>query len=283
MNTSLQQPTGTPAREPGLRGAVRAHPIASFLTISFAVSYPALIASLIAGVDLMPAKFVQLLAMLGAAVLVTAWSATRPGAVRHLFAGLTTWRLGGATYLWLVFALPALTLLTAIVTGTLDRPEDGWAGVAGMFALIFAFSVLTGNLWEETAWAGFLQTRLMSAKGLVMGSLLTAIPFFLMHLPLAFENNGLHGTSAKDAVTDWVAIAVLAPFLRLLIGMLLVRTDGSTLAAALVHGSFNAAGAMSVLAGGWQMIPALVILTVIYAAVYARRGTTQPRSLATVD
>jgi membrane protease YdiL (CAAX protease family) len=263
-------------------GLVRRHPIATFLTISFAISYPVLIASLIAGVDLMPAKFVQLLAMLSGAVLVTAWSASRPGAVRRLFSGLAKWRLGWFTYAWLIFAMPALTLLTAIATGTLDRPEKGWGGVAGEFALIFAFSVLTGNLWEETAWAGFLQTRLMSAKGVIAGSLLTAIPFLVMHLPLAFENHGLRGTSLGDAAIDWIAIAVLAPFMRVLIGMLLADFDGSTLAAALVHGSFNAAGAMSVLAGGWQMIPALVILTLLYAMVYARRMTTHQAELVTV-
>ncbi len=265
-----------------IRTTVHDHPILTFLTISFAIAYPALIASLIAGVDLMPAKFVQVLAMLGSAVLVTAWSAGRPGAVRQLFSGLAKWRLGWAMYAWLILAMPVLTLLIALATGTLDRPEHGWAGTAGEFALIFVFSVLTGNLWEETAWAGFLQTRLMSAKGLVIGSLLTAIPFFVMHLPLAFENDGLHGTSARDAIIDWIAIAVLAPFMRLLIGMLLTTTDGSTLSAALVHGSFNAAGALSVLAGGWQMIPALAILTLIYAGVYARRVTTSPRPLVTV-
>ncbi len=265
-----------------IRRAAARHPIASFLTISFAVSYPALIGSLIAGVDLMPAKFLQLLVMLGAAVMVTAWAATRPGAVRDLFAGLTRWRLGWSTYLWLIFAIPALTLVIAAITGTLSAPGHGWGELALVFGLIFAFSLLTGNLWEETAWAGFLQSRLMSARGVVVGSLLTAVPFSLMHLPLAFENHGLRGTSLGEAIVDWLAIAALAPFLRLLIGMLMADSGGSTLAAAIVHASFNASGAMTVLDGGWQMIPALVVVTGLYATMYARRVTTRDQPLVTV-
>ena len=41
----------------------------------------------------------------------------------------------------------------------------------------------------------------MAARGLLVGSLLTAVPFFLMHLPLAFEVNGWKGTTWHDALS----------------------------------------------------------------------------------
>ena len=39
-----------------------------------------------------------------------------------------------------------------------------------------------------------------------------------------------------------------------------------------MHASFNAAGAMVVIPGGWQQIPALIILTIVVTAHRARRG-----------
>jgi uncharacterized protein len=67
-------------------------------------------------------------------------------------------------------------------------------------------------------------------------------------------------------------ILLAAPFLRYLIGTLLVDTAGSTLAAGLMHASFNAAGAMVVIPGGWQSIPALIILILAVSASRAGRG-----------
>ena len=110
-------------------------------------------------------------------------------------------------------------------------------------------------------WGGFVQGRLMARHGLLVGSLLTAVPFFLIHLPLAFENNGWQGTTWRDAFITWGVLLVAAPFQRYLIGTLLVDTGGSTLAAGLMHASINAAGAMVIVPGGWQMVPALILLT----------------------
>jgi membrane protease YdiL (CAAX protease family) len=225
--------------------------------------------SLLAGVDVMPAKLGEIVVLLGLAV----WISSRVGGraeVRRLFAGLTRWRLG-RRYLLLVGAMPLLTLAVAATTGTLQSPRDGWTAVALTYLAFFALGAVTGNLWEETVWAGFVQGRLMAARGLLVGSLLTAVPFFLIHLPLAFEADGWKGTTWRDAAVDWALILLAAPVLRYLIGTLLIDTGGSTLAAGLMHASFNAAGAMAVLAGGWQEIPALIVLTVAVALYRARR------------
>jgi uncharacterized protein len=153
----------------------------------------------------------------------------------------------------------------ALATGTLHAPGGGWTPVLGTYLLLLALGALTGNLWEETVWAGFVQTRLMAARGLLIGSVLTAIPFFLIHLPLAFETDGWKGTTWHDAFLDWGLLLLAAPFLRYLIGMVLVDTGGSTLAAGLIHASFNASGAMALIPGGWQHVPALLLLTLLVA------------------
>jgi CAAX protease family protein len=106
-----------------------------------------------------------------------------------------------------------------------------------------------GNVWEETAWAGFAQSRLMDRHGLIRGSLLTAIPFALIHLPLAFEEHGLRGTTGRDLAISWTVLILAAPFMRYLLGMTLVGTGGSVLAVAILHASFNASGALSAVHG----------------------------------
>ena len=149
--------------------------------------------------------------------------------------------------------MPLLTVAVAVATGTLDSPTDGWLPVAMTYLMFLAIGAVTANLWEETVSGGFVQGRLMARHGLLVGSLLTAVPFFLIHLPLAFETDGWPGTPWQDALVTWGVLLVAAPFQRYLIGTLLIDTGGSTLAAGLMHASINAAGAMVVVPGGWQL------------------------------
>jgi uncharacterized protein len=252
------------------RSFVARHPIAVLLVVGTAFVWITEMGSLLAGINVMPAKAAEIVVLLGLAIWISSVVGGRRE-VRRLFAGLTRWRLGWR-YLLLIGAMPLISVAVAVATGTLQAPADRWGGVALTYLLLLVLGAATGNLWEETVWAGFVQGRLMAARGLLIGSLLTAAPFFLMHLPLAFENDGWKGTTWHNAVLDWALILLAAPFLRYLIGTLLVDTGGSTLAAGLMHASFNAAGAMAVLAGGWQEIPALIVLTVAVAAYRARRG-----------
>ncbi len=226
--------------------------------------------SAIAGLNLMPAKLAELLLLVGLATAIARAADQRRG-VRQLFAGLLRWRLGWH-YLVLVVAMPLLTVIVALASGTLDHPTDGWFSVAVTYLMFLVLGAVTANLWEETVWGGFVQGRLMARRGLLVGSLLTAVPVFLIHLPLAFEANGWSGTTWQNALVTWGVLLVAAPFQRYLIGTLLIDTGGSTLAAGLIHASINAAGAMVVIPGGWQMVPALILLTLGVVAVRRWRG-----------
>jgi uncharacterized protein len=169
--------------------------------------------------------------------------------------------------------MPVLTVLVAVLTGTLLSPGGGWPGELLMYlALAVLFGALLGNVWEETAWAGFVQSRLTDRHGLFRGAMLTAVPFGLIHLPLAFEENGLYGTDLRDVLITWAVLVGSAPFLRYLLGTVLVDTGGSVLAVALLHGAFNASSALSSADGGWQYVPAMVLLTLVVAAVRTRAG-----------
>ena len=248
-----------------------ARPVTTLCLVVIGVSLPLLTGLLEAGLDLLPGKLAELLLLSGTATLITAWSGGRP-AVRRLFGGLTRWRIGAGRWGVVAVAMPVLTVGVAAVTGTLHRPEHGWAREAVTYVVLLLLIALTASLWEETAWSGFVQRRLVDRHGLLAGSLLTAIPFGLLHLPLAFEADGWAGTSWSEAFVNWAFLLGALPFLRYLIGMLLVDTRGSVLAAAVLHASFNASGALSVVPDGWQGVPALVVLTAMVALHRRLRG-----------
>jgi hypothetical protein len=131
------------------------------------------------------------------------------------------------------------------------------------------------------AWTGFVQSKLMVRQGLLRGSLLAAIPVFAIHLPLAYESNGLAGTRWQDALLNWGLLLVALPFFRYLAGVLMLDTHGSVLAVGVLHASFNASGGLAVVPAGWQYVPALVLLTLLVAAYRTLRGRPVDQAVGT--
>jgi membrane protease YdiL (CAAX protease family) len=255
---------------PAKRYAVT-HPVTALCVVAIGLTLSLQTGLLLAGVDLFPGKLAELLFLTGTAALITSWTGGRV-AVRRLFGGLTGWRIGAGRWVLLLLAMPTLTITVAAATGTLHTPDHGWAAEGLTYLALLVLILLTGSVWEETAWSGFVQRRLLDRHGLLVGSLLTAIPFGLIHLPLAFESDGWAGTTWSEALVNWAFLLGAAPFLRYVAGVLLVDTGGSVLAVAFLHASFNASGALSVVPGGWQYVPALVVLTALVVIQRLLRG-----------
>jgi membrane protease YdiL (CAAX protease family) len=251
---------------------VKRHPLATFLVVSIGVTWAVQFTLLASGRDLTPGLLIELAVLLGMATAITGVTDGRAG-VRRLYSGLIRWRIGIGHWLGLLLAMPALTILVGAATGTLRQPTGGW----GLEALAYAFGTLVfglllANAWEETAWAGFVQTRLQERHGLVGGSLLTAVPYFLIHIPLAVSAAGWPVTDFSATALNLTLLAAAAPFFRYLAGVLLVNTGGSVLAVGLLHASFNASGALSVV-DGWQYLPAMLAIALLVAAHRAWRGS----------
>ena len=256
-----------------VRSRVAAHPVAAFLILAIPLAWLAQCLAIILLQDITPGLLVELLILLGAAVFVTAASEGRAG-VRRLFSGVVRWRVAAGWYVIALLALPVLTLLTAVVTGTLREPGSGWATTAGLYLLkAVVIGALLGNVWEELAWAGVVQRRLMDRKGVLAGSLLTAIPFALIHLPQAFAQRGFTATPWADVALSWGVLFGFALVARYLLGMVYVGTGGSILVLGLLHGSMNASQGMDAV-DWWQFIPAVVVLTAAVAAYLAARSRT---------
>jgi membrane protease YdiL (CAAX protease family) len=73
--------------------------------------------------------------------------------------------------LFAVAALPVATWAAAAGFGGAHAPRTALLGGYAVQLLVTAILV---NIWEETAWTGFVQRRLMARWGLARGSVVTA-------------------------------------------------------------------------------------------------------------
>jgi membrane protease YdiL (CAAX protease family) len=195
--------------------------------------------------------------LLGSAVAVT-WVTGGRHAVLRFLAQFIQWRFGVVRWLYIVLALPLLTVTVAALSGTLETPTGGWVTLMTGFLLqTFVYGALEVNIAEEGAWSGHVQSRLADRHGVLGGALRTTPLFVAMHLPLQFAA----GWTWASVVVGVVALAVMAPFFRYLLGETLHATDGSLLAVGILHAAFNASGQLG-FPGGWQFLPAVIVLAI---------------------
>ena len=267
MNAGHPKPAATMTPE----RFARRRPVNAFVALAFGIGWPAVTLPLLAGMPADPFLLVLVFAGLLTPALVVTRISDGPGAIRRLLSRTTMWRFGAARWALILFAVPVLTVALAAVSGTLSAPEGGVLAEAGMYlfsTLIFGALVL--NVWEETAWGGFAQTRLMARHGLLVGSLLTAPLFAAIHLPLLFAE----GWTWADVGAGFALLLVAAPFYRYLLGLHLLRTGGSILAIGVQHAAWNASGNIDGVDGEWQSIAAVALLTVLLAVVRRRSGAS---------
>jgi membrane protease YdiL (CAAX protease family) len=147
-------------------------------------------------------------------------------------------------------------------SGTLGSPDGGWATAVGWYLFnTLITGALIANLWEETAWGGFAQSRLMARHGLLVGSLLTAPLFAGIHVPMYFWGD----PTGSEVARNLAILFVMAPVYRYLLGLHLLDTGGSVLAIAVQHAAWNEAQDLDAVEGEWQAIVAVVLLTVLVA------------------
>jgi uncharacterized protein len=262
MSTFTQLvPTAPPRRRGVVAALIVRHPIAAFLVGAYGVGGPLLTVYVTASLPPLLTTVVGLaftyIGLLGWALAVTWVSGGRP-AVLEFLTRFVRWRLGVARWAYVVLALPVTTMAVAAVSGTLQTPAGGWAALVTSFLLqTFVFGALEVNIAEEGAWSGFVQGRFAERYGVLGGALRTAPLFVAMHVPLQFAP----GWTWASVLVGLVVLAVMAPFFRYLLGETLQATGGSLLAVGVLHAAFNASQQMG-FPGGWQFLPALLVLAV---------------------
>jgi membrane protease YdiL (CAAX protease family) len=112
------------------------------------------------------------------------------------------------------------------------------------------------------AWTGFAQRRAMARWGKTGGSLVTAVFFTGIHLPLAFD--GAH--SAAQVASNVLLIAGVATGVRLLLGRVDAWTGRSLLTVGVLHSSFNATETLLDPGYDWVRIAVTIAVAVVLIA-----------------
>jgi membrane protease YdiL (CAAX protease family) len=223
----------------GLRAFALHRPLTTFLILTYGVGWVILTFPVLAHYGVLPGKEVPievyalattLLVMLPAALWVT-WVVEGRAGVRALLGRALRWRVSP---LWYVVALAGLPTLT-IVAGVLAGGSFHAAKLGGSLlnqGLQILLAALLINIWEETAWAGFFQTRLEQRHNIVVAAALTAIPFAGIHVPLLLVDD-------RNVVTGYGKLLLFGILVRLMMGITLRAAGDSVLIVGLLHSVLN--------------------------------------------
>jgi membrane protease YdiL (CAAX protease family) len=264
-----------PAR--GFRAWTARHPIGAFLVIALPLGWAFLGVPALAYHGVVPggelpgqvfALAATVLVMLPTAAWVVSVSEGRAG-VRALFSRTFRWRFGVGWWIAALAALPVTTVLVGIALGRSLETTDVVSTLVRGVPLMLLPVVLV-NLWEETVWAGFVQTRLERRHGLLAGSALTAVAFAAIHLPLLLWGE----VTVESVATGLGTVFGAALVFRLLVGVFLRAAAGSVLAVAVLHGAWNGSSGEDglvddLLSGGQPILAAVVALGVVTAVAVA--------------
>jgi len=236
-------------RPSALAALARRHPVALFLGFVLVGVYVLSLVPILmqfevlpgktrlarSGLDMERAAVIPLMLVLVIATFsVTAWEGGRP-AVRELIRRMLRWRVGLIWWLIAAAALPLLTMTVAVLLG--DQAQFPSPRVLAGEVLGIAVAFLLVNLWEETAWTGFLQTRLERRHTFLLAAALTAIPFAAVHLPLRVITGEI--TSPASLAANLAQLLVLGLVVRPLFGMVQRGAANSLLLVGLTHTMFN--------------------------------------------
>jgi len=240
MSATLDTPPAVPARTAGRAGFIRRHPVGAFLAWFFTVGQALAFAPMVLaarGVEVPAQSFYVASTLVG--LLLPALVLTRlvdgPEAVRVLWRRALRVRVGLGWYALAVVGLPVATIGIAVALlgpPPGDLPPVGTLLVSALVVPL-VWTLVPNNLWEEVAWAGFVQTRLQARRGPVVAAVLTGVLFGLQHVALV-AGNGL----ATGAFLLGVLVLLAIPF-RFLVGWVLNRS-GSLFLVGLIHAMGNA-------------------------------------------
>src|SRR5215218_2686778 len=241
-----------PAAVSPLRGLLIRHPLVSFFTLAYALTWLAWSPWYLsrAGVGLLPfdgegiSDYLNTVALIVgptlSAFIMTGATEGR-GGVRHLLRRIVLWRVGLGWYLFVLLGIPAIILLsTVFLPGALASFEAS-AVPSTLFLYVVAgpvFLFIGGPVFEEIGWRGFALPRLQRLHGPLVGSIVLGALWGLWHLPLFLipSWDTPHGSLPEVAL-----FVILAVSIAVVLTWVFNNTKGSVLLAILAHGSINSA------------------------------------------
>ena len=229
-----------------MRPFVRRHPIASFVVLAYALSWANWIPLLVRGARVAPGgtvtHFPGLLGPAVAAFVIVAVTEGSAGVARLLrrmvlvsnpLAGFLRYSLSPLAFL----------LLALIVAWIADRhlpPLRDFGLYSGLPALslpvVLLLVILFSGYGEETGWRGFALGPLQQRFGSVKGTLILALIWAGWHTPAFWFVEGYRSMGVATFLGGF-GLGICAG--AVVLARVLNRTNGSVLAAALWHATYN--------------------------------------------
>lgn len=231
-----------------LRRWVARRPVVAFFVLAYACSWlfwaPAAL-----GYDAPIAQLAIFVGVWGPAVAGLTVTALLGRSVRDWIRGMLRWRV---PLRWYAFALLVPAVVVAVVSvafvalgGELDTGLLG-ERLAVYLPMLVVMTLLAGGN-EEWGWRGFALPELLERHRPVAATLVLGSLWAVWHLPLLAAQEDLsHGLDGIELAAVLAATAINIVGLALFYTFLYLKTR-STLLAALLHGSFNAANGTLVL------------------------------------
>jgi uncharacterized protein len=261
VSSSTSTRRGPARSRAGPATPVRRHPLGSFLTLTFLLSWGYWIPLAVGGGA--GSHVPGLLGPALAALIVSA-IVEGPAGPRELGVRMVRWRVPLRWYLAaigpLLLGAVTLTVVTWTSSGAVDLggaarfaglPEAGWGGV-------FVLLLVVNGFGEEVGWRGFAWPRLRRDRSLAVAAGLLVVPWAVWHLPTFWLDTGMDLDPV--VIPGWlVGLAAGA----VVLGWLYERT-GSLLIVALFHASLNVVSGTDV-----GVLPSVVTSVGIIAAAVA--------------
>jgi len=243
-----------------------------FLTATFAVSWLAWAAALLAGGDTAE-PLPRLLFVVGAfgptVVALLLWCCGRRRPRGH-----NPFRTAGR---WLLPALllgAAPALAGALVDGTLDLgvASDRAATIGGPL-MVIPFVLLAGPLSEEFGWRGYAQPRLRRMLAPAPTAILLGLVWAVWHAPL-FLLTGT--TQAETGLGTGAALLFFVTFVPMSYTIWVVseRLRGGVAAAVALHFAYNGAGGLFPASSTGAALATTAVTTAIAVALHVMVGRT---------
>src|SRR5215217_1480378 len=241
-----------PAAVSPLRGLLIRHPLVSFFTLAYALTWLAWSPWYLSedGVGLLPfdgegiSDYLNTVALIVgptlSAFVMTGATEGREG-VRGLLRRIVLWRVGLWWYLFVLAGIPAIILLSTVFLPGALASFQASAVPSTLFLYVVAgpvFLFIGGPVFEEIGWRGFALPRLQRLHGPLVGTLILGALWGLWHLPLFLVPSW---DTPHGSLLDVALFVVLAMSIALVLTWVFNNTKGSVLVAILAHGSINSA------------------------------------------
>jgi uncharacterized protein len=225
-----------PMPEPTVEGQIRlrhsfARQLLAFFILAYVIGWSSWLPAFTIAAVPKPVALIGLFAPALAGLIVAGWADGQAG-IRAILARFRIWRFGLRWYFVALGLIPAIFVVVALATTVLTGLDfehlagsNPWYFVVASF--IFLMVITSG---EEIGWRGFALSRLEATLGgSFRASLVLGVLWGFWHLPLYL----LPGQSRFP----FVLFLLLTVGLSILYSVLFKRTQGSLLAAVLLHSS----------------------------------------------